>query len=179
MITLWLVTLSLSAIAAVLDWRRGHIPNWLTGLALGTALVGHAVLGFGRAGVRGAAIEVGWSLAGVVVCGAPLFWLFVRGVLGGGDLKLFAAIGALLHPMAGLEVEVHAYVVAVVIALGQLVHRGVLLETLRTVLRLVVRPFRKDRRVKAPDAGPHLLQWFPLGPSIFAGVVVSFLFGGR
>jgi prepilin peptidase CpaA len=51
-------------------------------------------------------------------------------LMGGGDLKLFAGIGALIGPSTGLEVQLLAYVGVMVFALFMLTWRGQLWRTL-------------------------------------------------
>ncbi len=85
-----------AALAAVTDLQSRRIPNWLTapGALLGLAL--HLALGGPRA--AGSAL-----LAGLM--GGSLFVLFfVAGGMGGGDVKLIAAIGCLggLHPLRSI-----------------------------------------------------------------------------
>jgi prepilin peptidase CpaA len=50
--------------------------------------------------------------------------------MGGGDLKLFAAIGALLQPLLGIEAEAYALFTAAIIALANLAYRGSLFRVL-------------------------------------------------
>jgi prepilin peptidase CpaA len=89
-----LVALVLSA--AVYDFRYRRIPNWLnlSGLILGFGL---NVLSFQLYGVTKAA--EGMLLASAVYL--PLY--FLRG-MGAGDVKLMAAVGALVGPRNWLEI---------------------------------------------------------------------------
>lgn len=171
----WTVVLLFTAAAAWTDLRTGHIPNALTASALAFAFVAYAAVGYARSGPTGALAAVGWSLAGAVLCVAPVVFLFARGALGGGDLKLFAALGALLHPMQGLEVEVYAFVVAATVAVGRIVYRGALFGTLLRSAKLLAHAL--GRRTGTAEAGgalpPHLAGWIRLGPSILAGVVIA------
>src|SRR5690606_35662753 len=120
----WLNTcafLLLVAAAAWLDVRTGRIPNLLTVGGLAAALALRALLGPDPVlpGLAGAGIALAFGL--------PLFAL--RG-LGGGDVKLLAAVGAFLGPgrliMALLAAGVAGGVLAVAVAL----RRGVLLPAL-------------------------------------------------
>jgi prepilin peptidase CpaA len=174
----WTVVLVVTATAAWTDLRTGRIPNPLTAAALAFALVAHAVVGFARGGPLGGLVEVGWSVAGALVCAAPVAVLFARGALGGGDLKLFAALGAILHPLRGLEVEVYALVVAAIVATARIVYRGALLATLLRSTKLLVRAFGRRRSRGADEADaialpPDLAGWLRLGPSILAGAAIA------
>lgn len=176
MIVTWPLALVVTAVAAWSDLRTGHIPNWLTGFALFAAVVAHGLAGAVRDGATGATIAVAWSLAGALACVAPVLLLFVRGAMGGGDLKLFAAIGALVHPMRGLEVEVYAFAVAALVSVGQLVHRGVLGATIAGSVRGLARVLPGRRAtVTGAAVSPHLLEWLRLGPSIFVGAALTWL----
>jgi prepilin peptidase CpaA len=98
------LTLALAALAAAFDWRTGHIPNWLT---LGSALLGLLVQGLGG-GIAG----VGGSALGLVVAAAIPLLLYRAGGVGGGDVKLLAAVGALGGVTKGVELELYAFVIA-------------------------------------------------------------------
>lgn len=94
------------------DLRASRIPNWLTFSAMGFALVSH----FGLAGFPG----VLFSLAGLTA-GLGLFLiLYVSGSIGAGDVKLMAAVGAMIGPSGALISAVLAILVGGVYALGAL-----------------------------------------------------------
>ena len=155
-----------------------HIPNALTASAFAFAFVAHAVAGYARGGPTGALAAVGWSLAGAALCAAPVVFLFARGALGGGDLKLLAALGALLHPMHGLEVEVYAFVVAAIIAVGRIVYRGTLFATLMRSAKLLANAIGGRSRAASTTVAdsalpPDLGGWLTLGPSILAGAAIA------
>lgn len=83
-----LAALGIAAVASVIDLRTQRIPNLLT--------VGAALLGFAYHGVVSGVTGLGWALAGWVA-GALVFIVpFALRGLGGGDVKLLAALGAWL-----------------------------------------------------------------------------------
>jgi len=79
-----------AAIAAWFDWRSRRVPNALT---LPVLIIACA---YGGAG----------AILGVAVCSALPLLLWTRGVLGGGDVKLLAVLGAILGVRLGIGVEV-------------------------------------------------------------------------
>jgi len=109
------------ALAAVLvtamctDLRSSRIPNWLTFPAMGVALLAHAWLG----GLQGAL----FSLAGLGT-GLGLFLiLYVTGSIGAGDVKLMAAVGAIMEPYGALLSGLLAIMVGGVYALGAMCYQ--------------------------------------------------------
>jgi prepilin peptidase CpaA len=141
------------------DARTGRIPNLLTlpvlplGMLLGAANEGWA--------------GVGLSALGILLCFSVPYVLFrsSRGTaIGGGDVKLFAALGALLGPNAGLEVELASLVLLAVFALVALTWRGQLLKVLQRSLWLCINwvlPKARRRQVQ-----PEMLVSMRLGPAI-------------
>src|SRR5262245_42169881 len=116
------VVLALAAIAAFTDVRKGEIPNWLTIPPLFVAPIVHGVLG-GHAALFG-------SLIGMLVCSiVPLLVYYQKG-MAGGDVKLFAAIGAVGGVYVGLEAQLLSLIAASIYALGQLAWNGKLVPTL-------------------------------------------------
>ena len=83
---LLLCALTIATVGAVKDVRGQRIPNWLTYSGLLAALVVRAGLG-GWTGLKG-------GLAGMLFAGGIFFLLFLLGGMGGGDVKLMAAVGA-------------------------------------------------------------------------------------
>ena len=133
-----------AAISAWSDARTGHIPNWLTFGTLGVALAGHTALAwYVQHSWRAGLTELGYSVAGAFACALVPAFMYWRGAIGGGDIKLFAAIGALCHPMIGLEIETYAFVAAAILGAGEDGVQGPLWKTLGRSLALVMNPFRK------------------------------------
>jgi prepilin peptidase CpaA len=163
----------ITAIAAVYDLRTGHIPNWLTLGALGSALVAHAAYGLASGGGAGLFEALLSACFGALMCALVPGIMFALGGMGGGDVKLFAAIGAACHVARGLEVEMYSFVIALLLAPAYLAWKGTLLQTLRNVLALASNPLRtKDSRRPVPA---ELMQWFRLAPAIFLGCAAAFV----
>src|SRR5437763_13552060 len=81
---------ALGCAATVGDLRARTIPNWLSG----GGLVAGLICGVTAAGARGGLTALAGAAAGFAVF---LVWHWSGG-LGGGDVKLMAAFGALLGP---------------------------------------------------------------------------------
>jgi prepilin peptidase CpaA len=122
-----LVLLLLGGVAAITDARSGTIPNCLTLPPLLLAPLAQGIaLGPGALGA---------SIAGMLICGAVPLVLFLRGGMGGGDVKLLAAIGAVAGMRVGLEVQLVSLLLSGLFALCLLTHRGELWATLLRALR--------------------------------------------
>lgn len=159
----WVVATGVAIAAGVLDGRTGRIPNGLTLPSLVAAPIFRFVFE-GPGGVFAAGL--GMLLVGVV----PLT-VYIgtsgRGI-GGGDVKLLAALGAWLGPGLGLEMQLAAWTIALLGACALLARRGRLLATWRGVLRLVVR-----RRPGASHRVPEAFTSMRLGPAIAAGTLFA------
>ena len=141
------------------DARTGRIPNLLT---LPMVFFG---LCFGA--TNGGWVGLGSSLLGAALCfGVPYGLYLTSGgsAIGGGDVKLFAALGALLGPSAGLEVELASLVLLAVFALMILTWRGRLFSMLQRTLWLSINwalPRAKRRSLE-----PEMMVSMRMGPAI-------------
>jgi prepilin peptidase CpaA len=124
--------LVLCTIAAITDLRRGLIPNWLT---LPPLLLAPPALAL----VHGPG-ALAASLLGALLCGIVPLLLFLRGGMGGGDVKLLAAAGAIAGPGVGLELQLSAYLAAMLHALCMLSWRGQLLSSVAAAPRALREP---------------------------------------
>lgn len=160
--------LIVTGIAAYTDARTGLIPNWLTFPPLIIAPIAYGFM-HGISGVVG-------SLASMLACGLVPYLLFRKDAIGGGDVKLFAAIGALfggLHGGLGLgfEAQLFAFITAGVFALGKLAWEGKLLRTFMNSIYIVINPVLPVRYKR--EVVPELMTMMRLGVSIFVGVTIS------
>jgi prepilin peptidase CpaA len=152
-------------IAAVTDFRTGLIPNWLTLPALALAIALHgAFLGAPAAGL---------SALGAVICGATPLLFFRLGAMGGGDVKLFAALGAIAGPGLGLEIQLLSMTAAFIYGLCLMTYRGQLLHTLRNVGRVFIGIFWPPARARREGQDPPELTSLRIGAAIFAGVALA------
>jgi prepilin peptidase CpaA len=82
------IALAVAIAAAIYDFKTYRIPNWLT---LGAVLLG-LLLSLAGHGAEGGLFG---SVKGVMWGAFPLIPLFLIGAMGGGDVKLAGAFGAL------------------------------------------------------------------------------------
>ncbi len=117
-------------IAAITDCLYGKVYNKLTypAILLGLAL-------WTTAGLLGGDRGLSASLIGLA-CGLIPFAIIARlGGLGGGDVKLMAAVGAMgASWQVVLSTAFYAMIVAMVMAVVIMFHRGIVRQTLRRIL---------------------------------------------
>ncbi|MGI6655706.1 MAG: prepilin peptidase [Desulfobulbus sp.] len=102
--------------ASATDLHGRIIPNAIT---LPTLLGGCLYLGLTLPGMEGVFL----SLTGALLGGGLLLLPYLRGMVGGGDLKLLAALGAWLGPGAVFSLFLYATVAGGLLAVGRLVQR--------------------------------------------------------
>ncbi len=151
--------------AAFLDLRKKIIPNALVGAGL--------LLGFWLAYVRGELGSV-WdgnpvglvsALAGAVFLFVIFYFFYRLGGMGGGDVKLMAAVGALTGLRFGAWVLFNTSVVGMALAIGTLLWHGRLREGLRSSMRF----FSKKNRQE--DAADKKQLTIPYGVAVLLGAL--------
>lgn len=168
------IALGIAAVGAGFDIRSKTIPNTLTfgGLLVGLAV--NTMSGFHLGGIGGAARGFGVSLLGVFLTAFLPLVLFTRGEMGGGDVKILGAIGALCGPVLGFRALGATYLF---IALVMLPMRFLLKKKLTVVGANVGVVFgnlfrAREARVKlTPIDMPPMI----MAPSIFMGLALSTL----
>jgi prepilin peptidase CpaA len=163
------VLLATAGSAAVCDLRTGLIPNRIVAWgALAGVLVQLLAVVFGAASLS----EVLLRMAlGFLVCSLLPLALWFAGALGGGDLKLFAAIGLCVGPGFGLDIQLWAHVLAVSFLPIYFARRGNLRAALVKTGRSFTNVFTRREPVE--------LTSFRFAPAIFAAVVWVSLLGAR
>jgi Flp pilus assembly protein protease CpaA len=157
----------ITALAGLLDWRTGYIPNRLTLPLLVFGIPAHVLALHYGAPALSPWLCAADAVAGALVCSAVPLVLWRYGGMGGGDLKLFAALGSLLGVRAGLEVQLVAFIVAALAAPAVLAFQGRLLVFLGNLGRQLIDPFLPASRRRAVP--PELMTEVRFGPVIFAG----------
>jgi prepilin peptidase CpaA len=162
----YVIAIVIGLVACVTDLRSRRIPNVLTfGSAL-AALVFHTM----SAGAGGLLTALGgWAL------GVAFFFLpFALGGMGGGDVKLVAALGAWLGPALTVWVALYTGIAGGILALGAALASGYLKQAMSN-LRLLLAHWtvsgmgRVDEVSLAGSTGPRLAYAVP----IFVGTLVT------
>jgi prepilin peptidase CpaA len=169
--TLFLVAAVLvAAVAAWTDWRTGNIPNGVTLGALFAAPFVHVLVTLLHHGTKADAVVAGsYSVVGAVVC-AILPAIFYRlNAIGGGDVKLFIALGAVLRPQMGGEAEIWGFLATGLIAPFLLAYHGKLFKTVTNAMYLAINPFLSKERQR--EVSPQEMSWFRMGPAILLGTL--------
>lgn len=153
---LWLCVVVV-AVAVVSDVATRRIPNLVTlgGLVVGLAVQGAS--GFVERGLSGGLRGIGVALLGAVACGLVPFLAWKKGEMGGGDVKLFAAIGALVGPSFGFDVEARAFTLSLLVLFPyRLLRHRALGVALRNVRIGLVNVLRKQDAKEPYLTGPKL-----------------------
>ncbi len=175
---LLLTGLALCFAAAISDLWRGTIPNALTYPVIALSPLLHFGLAlYSGEPWRAAFLQGALSLLGILACGVVPYFMWRKQAIGGGDVKLFAAIGGLLLPQCGFEAELYVFVCASLVAPAQLAYQGKLLRTVWNIGQQAVNLVRPAAR-RTPLA-PAAMTWFRLGPCFVLGFLVELVLHWR
>lgn len=148
------------------DVRYRRIPNKLVLLTL----IGGLALNTMFTGWRG----LGSSLSGAGLAFTLMFALHVFGTMGAGDVKLFAAIGAVLGISLILPTLLVVALTGGVLAIFKMVYSGRVTATLFGVCQFFygLLPGQRVPRFEVPEDRSYTL---PYGVAICGGSLISFL----
>ena len=147
--------------AAAIDLRTRRIPNAFT-MPLAASGVLLAAAGWGTVGI-GAALA-GWAVGLLLMLPGYLI-----GATGGGDVKLFAAVGAFLGPSLMLPALVHTAIAGAVLALSVAAMRGRVAETLNGTSLLVMTGGKYATALE----DPAVRNRFAYAPAIAVGAMLT------
>jgi prepilin peptidase CpaA len=160
--------LGVALAGCVADIKSRRIPNVLT--------FGAAAGALGFALVTGGLVGLGWSAAGWAVGAALFLPFFALGGLGGGDVKLVAALGAWLGPGPAVWLVLWSALAGGPLALVVALSRGYAKQAVGNLWGLLtywrvagIRPHPGLTLESAPANAPRL----PYALPIAAGLVVT------
>jgi prepilin peptidase CpaA len=152
-----------TGLAAVIDLRTRRIPNALTGTL--------AVVGLGLAAAQLGTVGIGGAIIGFLLGFAFMLPGNVFGATGAGDVKLFAAAGALLGPATTVRAFLFTAIVGGVLALVVALRRRRLAHTIGMTARLATGGTSAVAAIESPTADNR----FAYAPAIAIGVVMAAL----
>ena len=163
-----LFVLAILVCAAWYDLRQYRIPNWLT---LPSAIVG-LLLWYFTSGGEGLKLSAIGLCVGFIVLLIP----FALGGMGGGDVKLMAAVGALIGWPLIIWAILLSCVVALFAAAAKAIWQGRFIKVLAstwliirlTLISLILK--RPKEEIKELTKGQGSL-WVPFGASISVGTL--------
>jgi prepilin peptidase CpaA len=150
------------AAAVVTDVRTRRIPNVLTGAI--------AAAGLGMA-VGGGSVTPLQALFGMLAGLLLMMPGHLIGATGAGDVKLMAAVGAVVGPALILRVFLYSAVAGGLFAVAVAMQRGLLMDTLHGTTRLVTAPVQARQHIESPSRANR----FAYGPAIAVGTFVALL----
>src|SRR5262245_23127781 len=118
-----------TGLAAVIDLRTRRIPNTLTGSL--------AAVGLGLAAAQLGTVGIGGAILGCLLGFAFMLPGNVFGATGAGDMKLFAAAGAILGPATTVRAFMFTAIAGGVLALVVALRRRRFAHTIGATARLV------------------------------------------
>jgi prepilin peptidase CpaA len=166
--TIYLSCASICAIvAAGFDIKSRRIPNFITGPAILAGLILH----MGLDGWRGLLT----SLTAALLCGIVFLVFHIAGGMGAGDVKLITAVAAIAGLSNAAYLLVFTSIAGGVMAIGLILLRGRIRETLLNVGELTAHHLKRGLtphpELNVRTAGSLRL---PYGLAIAAGVALTF-----
>ncbi len=164
--------LALLVTTAYTDLQRGKVYNWCTYPAIGLGLgLGYILDGF----TPGHYFHTLNSVLGLALAGMLFALPYFLGWIGGGDLKLAAAVGALAGAQARghffvIYAMVYAALVGFVLGMGALVWKGQFWSGMKRSLRVLI-AFR--RAPAEPASGDPEALTLPYGFAIAVGSMLA------
>ena len=163
----------LAVVAAVFDLRRRRIPNWLTLLGFAGGVVGHGAMAYAAEGSDFAIHAVAYSLLGATVVGfvPAVLWRF--GTMGGGDVKIIIAVGAVCHASLGMTLVFVALSLMACAGIVKLAWDGQLLRSVGSALGAILNPvLPREKQIVVAEAAREPMRFGPALALSAIGVVL-------
>ncbi|MCE9592520.1 MAG: A24 family peptidase [Planctomycetes bacterium] len=121
--------------AAVTDCRTGKVYNALTYPAILAGLIFWSCTGYMQSGFAGLGTQFLHSLLALAAGYIPFALIFAAGGLGGGDVKLMSAVGAITaKPVCVLGTAFYALILAALFAIVLMIRKKIVRRTLSRLL---------------------------------------------
>lgn len=145
----WIFLPFILAFACYGEIKKRRIPNWLT--------LGSIALGLGAALIEGGTDALVDSLIGLAVAGGLFLPFCLLGIVGGGDMKLMAAVGAMTGWPMVLRILCDTCIAGGLIAIAIMAWNGILLTTLMNVFKVLFGAGRRNKGLRNPPMVPYAL----------------------
>ncbi|MEG1552505.1 MAG: prepilin peptidase [Kiritimatiellia bacterium] len=150
------------AVACYTEIRWRQIPNWLTIAGMG--------FGLGSAFIEGDGSGLLSASIGLAVGGGIFLPFCLMGVLGGGDMKLMAAVGAMVGWPLILVALCHTCLAGGILAIVFMVWYGRVWSTLANACRILFGGTARQR------SGLRNVPMIPYGIAITAGTLFALFY---
>ncbi|PMS22119.1 peptidase A24 [Trinickia dabaoshanensis] len=159
---------ALVVVAMSFDLHTRRIPNWLVATALVVALPVEII-------ANGLPIGPIWWLTGLLTGGLLFLPGYLIRMLGAGDVKLMAAVGALMGPRGALEAAMAATVVGGLISFVALLQKRRLRRGVASAISTLITMSADDasNRADTQAAVGSAVGALPYGVAIAIGSVVA------
>lgn len=137
----------LFAFAIYGEIKHRRIPNWLT--------VGGMLLGLGAGFIEHDVDGLWSSFIGLSIAGGVFLPFCLLGVVGGGDMKLLAATGAILGYPLVLRALTDTCIAGGLLAVAIMAWHGIFFTTLSNAFRILFGMPRKSQGLKKPPMVPY------------------------
>lgn len=156
------------AIVAYYDIRYNRIPNWLnvSGVLVGIIynLLAHQIDGLLQ------------SVGGLFAGGIIMLILYIFKALGAGDVKMFAAIGAITGVLFTLYSMMYTIIFAGILALIILVFTKTLFIKITLALIHIFEAIKKSSLTPLDDFKKNVSNRFPFIYAVIPGVIVAYYY---
>jgi prepilin peptidase CpaA len=150
-------------LSAVVDMRTRRVPNPLT--------MGIAATGLTFAATRLSGLTIAAAALGFAVGLGLMLLPYLFGAMGGGDLKLFAALGTFLGPRPILQAFLYTLLAGGILAVVVALQRRRLQETMQNAAELVTSGGANAAAIEHPTSNNR----FAYAPAIAVGTLVAAL----
>lgn len=157
--------------AAVFDWRTEKIPNLLLGPAILAGFILAGLFGFVEGQFEGMKTGMQDATLGLLAGFIPMFLIFLAGALGGGDVKMMAALGAIAADWeVVLGTAFYGFIISAVIAVIVMIRRRIVGRTIRRIANAALLAAAKIKPDLERDSeSPRI----PLAIGFAIGAIVS------
>lgn len=155
-------------IVAYYDIRFHRIPNWLnvSGVLIGIIynVLSHQIDGLLQ------------SIGGLLVGGIIMLILYIFKALGAGDVKLFAAIGAITGILFTLYTMMYTIIFAGVFAIIILLFTKTFFVNITLAIMHIFEAIRKSSLTPLDDFKKNISNRFPFIYAVIPGVIVAYYY---